>query len=107
VEALEERIEDLAETARGCRKLILLSKFAAAGGLLLLVLAFLGYGAAVPMLVFGVAALVGGMVLGGSNVGTLRRTEEAIGEAEALRAGLIDGAGIAAAPAGMTKLRER
>ncbi|WP_407169885.1 hypothetical protein [Bradyrhizobium sp. ORS 111] len=90
ISELEERIEDLAEIAERCRRIILGSKVAIAGGFVLLIVAILGLLGDSPAAALGAIALVlGGIVSLGSNVSTLRQTEAAISVAEARRARLI------------------
>jgi CHASE3 domain sensor protein len=87
---IEARIERLAETAERCRKFILASRIAIAGGFALLLLAVFGLFVASAVTLLGSIALVlGGIVSLGSNISTLRQTEAAIADAEALRADLI------------------
>ena len=87
---IEARLEELAEIAERCRKIILVSKAviaAAAGLLLVMMLGLLGshqVGA-----IGSIAAVLGGIVSLGSNVSTLRQTTAAISAAEALRSDLI------------------
>src|SRR6185503_17556797 len=89
---LEARIEALAEAAERCRKFILASKAAIAGGVALLLVAMLGlFGAGQSAALGSIALMLGGIVSFGSNVSTLRQTEAAIGTAEALRSELIGG----------------
>ena len=89
---IESRIEDLAEIAERCRKFILASKAAIAGGVALLLVAILGlFGASQSAALGSVALMLGGIVSFGSNVSTLRQTEAAISTAEALRSDLIGG----------------
>jgi len=90
ISALEARIEALAETAERCRKFILASKVAIAGGVALLFVAMLGLFGAGQMAALGSIALVlGGIVSLGSNISTLRQTDGAIDAAERLRSDLI------------------
>ena len=87
---IEARIEALAEVAERCRKIILASKAAIAGGAGLLMVAILGlFGAGVSTALGSIALILGGIVSLGSNVSTLRQTEAAIDAAEARRADLI------------------
>src|ERR1700756_5086195 len=89
---IEARIEALAEVGERCRKIILVSKAAIAGGAGLLLVAILGlFGAGVSTALGSIALMLGGIVSLGSNVSTLRQTEAAIGAAEALRSELISG----------------
>src|SRR5579871_6414763 len=87
---IEARIEALAATAERCRKFILASKIAIAGGLVLLLALILGlYGAGQTALIGSIVLLLGGIVSLGSNIGTLEQTEAAISDAEAIRRKLI------------------
>ena len=87
---IEERLERLAEVAERCRKIILVSKAAIAGGFALLLVTMLGlFGASQTMALGSIAAVLGGIVSLGSNVSTLRQTTDAISAAEALRSDLI------------------
>jgi hypothetical protein len=87
---IEARIEALAEIAERCRKLILASKITIAGGFALLLVVILGLFGAGQVAVLGSIALVlGGIVSLGSNISTLRQTEAAIRDAEAIRSDLI------------------
>lgn len=89
---IEARIERLAEAAESCRKFILASKAAIAGGAALMLALLLGLIGSGPVLAIGSIALVlGGIVSLGSNVSTLRQTESDIGAAEMQRAELIGG----------------
>src|ERR1700739_2028227 len=87
---IEARIEALAEIAERCRKLILASRIAIASGFALLFIMMLGLLGAGPIALLGSIALVlGGIVSLGSNISTLRQTNAAISDAEALRSDLI------------------
>jgi hypothetical protein len=87
---IEARIEALAEIAERCRKLILASKAAIAGGVALLLVAILGlFGAGQVAALGSIALVLGGIVSLGSNISTLRQTEAAIRDAEAIRSDLI------------------
>ena len=89
---IEARIEALAEIAERCRKFILASKLAIAGGAALLLMAILGLLGAGQVAALGSIALVlGGIVSLGSNLSTLRQTVAAIRDAEAIRSDLIGG----------------
>ena len=90
ISELEAQIEALAETAERCRKFILASRIAIAGGVALLLVVIFGLFGAGQMAALGSIALVlGGIVSLGSNISTLRQTDAAISTAEALRAELI------------------
>jgi hypothetical protein len=87
---IEARLEQLAEIAERCRKIILVSRAAIAGGVALLLVMMLGlFGSNQVAAIGSIAAVLGGIVSLGSNVGTLRQTTDAISAAEALRSELI------------------
>ena len=87
---IEARLEELAEVAERCRKIILASKLAIAGGVALLLVMMLGLFVSNQAAAIGAIAMVlGEIVLFGSNVSTLRQTTDAISSAEALRSDLI------------------
>jgi hypothetical protein len=87
---LEDNIEELTEVLERCRKLILISRLAIiAGGICLFVL-ILGLIRFDAMFMIGaIAAIIGGIVVFGTNTSTSKQTESAIKAAEALRAELI------------------
>src|ERR1700742_4949128 len=90
ISLLEARIEELAETAESCRKFILGSKVAIAGGVVLLLIAVLDlFEVGMSGVLGSISLMLGGVVALGSNVSTLRQTEAAISAAEALRSELI------------------
>jgi len=90
ISEIEARIEELAEIAERCRKFILASKIAIAGGGALLLVTVLGlFGAAQVAALGSIALVLGGIVSLGSNVSTLRQTEAAIGAAEMRRSQMI------------------
>jgi hypothetical protein len=90
ISEIEARIEELAGIAESCRKFILASKVAIAGGPVLLLIAMLGlFGAGQAVALGSIALVLGGFVSLGSNVSTLRQTERAISAAEARRSELI------------------
>jgi hypothetical protein len=87
---IEARLEHLAEVSERCRKIILVSKAAIAGGGAWLLVVMLGLSGTGEVAAIGSIALVlGGIVSLGSNVSTLRQTMAAIDTAEALRSDLI------------------
>ena len=88
---LEAQIEALAETVESCRKIMLLAKVAIAGGAILILAMLMG--AVRPELASlsgATAALLGGIVLLGSNRSTADQALAKMKKAEAVRAGLID-----------------
>ena len=90
ISRIEARLEQLAEVAERCRKIILVSKAAIAGGAAMLLVMMLGLFGSSPAAALGsMAAVLGGIVSLGSNVSTLRQTTDAISAAEALRSDLI------------------
>jgi hypothetical protein len=90
ISKIEARIEALAEIAERCRKFILASKVAIAGGGALLVVVILGlFGVGLVALLASIALVLGGIVSLGSNLSTLRETEADISDAEAIRSELI------------------
>ena len=87
---IEARLEQLAEVAERCRKIILASKVAIAAGLgLLLVMMFGLFAPGQAVAIGAMAAVLGGIVSLGSNVSTLRQTMEAASAAETMRSNLI------------------
>ncbi len=90
ISLIEERLEELAEVSERCRKIILVSKAAIAGGFALLLVVVLGlFGSSQVAALGAIAGVLGGIVSLGSNVSTLRQTTDAISAAEALRSDLI------------------
>jgi hypothetical protein len=90
ISQLEARIEELAEIAERCRKIILVSRAAIAGSVGLLLVMMLGlFGSSQVAAIGSIAVVLGGIVSLGSNVSTLRQTLAAISAAEAQRSELI------------------
>ena len=89
---LEARIEQLAELAERCRKVILVSRAAIAGGAALLLVMVLGlFGSSSVAAIGSIAVVLGGIVSLGSNVSTLRLTMADMNDAETVRSDLIGG----------------
>jgi hypothetical protein len=87
---LEAEIEERTEAIERCRKVILVSKIAAAGGGLAIILLLLGI---IPsnatLLIISIAAVLGGLVGLGSTSTTAGQLADAVKDAEARRAALI------------------
>jgi hypothetical protein len=87
---LEARIEALAATIESCRKFILAARFAMTGGGILLAAILFGAIRFDPALMaLGVAAVLGGIVVSGSNASTAKEAAKDMAAAEADRAALI------------------
>ena len=88
---LETQIDELAETIEGCRKLILMAKVAIAGGAVALLAMLLGAIRDDALVLAGAtAALMGGIVVLGSNMSTSNQALAKMKDTEARRAALID-----------------
>src|SRR4051794_7528079 len=104
ISRIEAQIEELAEVAERCRKIILVSKVAIATGAGLLLLMILSlFGSSQVAAIGSIAAVLGGIVSLGSNVGTLRQSMAAISAAETLRSELIGGIDLRVVGDGTTK----
>ena len=88
---IESEIEQLAETLDGCRKAMLLSKVAVAAGGIWILAYLLGAIRFEPTTMVGaIAAIIGGVVVFGSNLTTSKQTTATMKAAERHRAELID-----------------
>jgi hypothetical protein len=88
---LEAQIEALAETVEGCRKIMLVAKIAMAGGALLVLAMVVGaIRTDLASLSGSTAAVLGGIVLLGSNRSTADQALARMKKAEAARSELID-----------------
>jgi hypothetical protein len=87
---LEARSEALTESIERCRKISLAARLTIAAGAIWIVLVLLGVIAFSPgTIIAAMAAVLGGIVLLGSNATTWTQTDAALHEAEAMRADLI------------------
>ena len=90
ISRIEAQLDELAEISERCRKIILVSKAAIAGGAALLLVTMLGlFGSSQVTAIGSIAVVIGGIVSLGSNVSTLRETMAAMSAAEVLRSDLI------------------
>jgi hypothetical protein len=90
ISRIEAKLEQLAEVSERCRKVILVSKAAIAGGVVLPLFMMLGLFGSNQLAVIGLIAVVlGGIVSLGSNVSTMQKTMAEMRAAEALRSDLI------------------
>ena len=90
IERLEAQIETLSGRIESCRKFILAARIAVAGGAILLVVLLLGLIRFDPTLMFGAfAALLGGLVVWGSNGSTAKEADVELAKAETNRRALI------------------
>ena len=88
---IEADIEHLAESLDRCRKAMLFSKVAIAAGVIWILAYLLGAIRFEPATMIGaLAAIIGGVVVFGSNSSTSKQTTAAVKAAEIRRAELID-----------------
>ena len=74
ISRIEARLDELAEVSERCRKIILVSKAAIAGGVALLLFTMLGlFGFNHVAAIGSIAVVLGGIVSLGSNVSTCNR----------------------------------
>lgn len=90
ISRVEAHIDELAEIASRCRRIIVVSKAAIAGGVALMLFLMLGlFGSNHAAVIGSIALALGGIVSLGSNASTLQQTMAAMSAAEALRSDLI------------------
>jgi hypothetical protein len=90
ISRVEAHIDELAEIASRCRRIIVVSKAAIAGGVALMLFVMLGlFGSNHASVIGSIALVLGGIVSLGSNASTLQQTMAAMSAAEALRSDLI------------------
>lgn len=94
IRRLEADIEAAADTLERCRKFILAGKLSVVIGALWLLAMIFGLLSGLGSLAGATAALLGGIVVFGSNTMTARETAARIRTAEDLRRRLIDGAAL-------------
>jgi hypothetical protein len=98
---LEAEIEELSQALERSRKIGLFARLAMAAGAIWLALAPFGVVRSdAPFVLGALAAVIGGIVLFGSNGSTIKQTEAAIEAAEAKRATLIGQIGLRVVHAG-------
>ena len=91
ISRLEERIEELSNIMESCRKVMLASKIAIAAGAAWFVAFIFGATGFHPVaMIAALAAIIGGIVVFGSNTGTSKQAAAALKQADAVRTALID-----------------
>jgi hypothetical protein len=91
IERLEDQIEALTARIESCRKFILASRVAIGGGAVVIVLILIGAIRFDPAVMVGaMAAVIGGIVLFGSNNSTAKEAQAELTAAEASRGALIE-----------------
>jgi hypothetical protein len=96
---LEAHIEELAAKVENCRKFILAARIATWGGAVVLATMLIGAIRAEPAVMAGAAAaLLGGIVVWGSNNSTAKEARTEMAAAEGRRAALIETIDLRAIP---------
>ncbi|MGH6671226.1 MAG: hypothetical protein ACRECV_04515 [Xanthobacteraceae bacterium] len=91
IERIEAQIEEISSRLDSCRKFILVARIALVGGAILLAALLLGViSFDQRLLLVAIAALLGGIVLWGSNHSTANEATDELAKAEADRAALIE-----------------
>jgi hypothetical protein len=102
---IEERIEELEQAIARCRKMSSAAKLAIVAGAVLLALTLLGLIPFIAAVVTAaMAAVIGGIVLLGSNSTTWSQTEAALAASEAMRAEWIEQREMRVIDAGLRRL---
>ena len=86
---LESRLEQLADELERCRKINMFSKVVMAGGAIWLGAGLFGFTYLGAATLGAIAAILGGIVLNGSNRSTMQQLQAAINAAESERSELI------------------
>jgi hypothetical protein len=90
IERLEAQIDEIAARLESCRKFVLVGRIALAAGVVLLAAILLGALTFDPrLLLAAIAAVLGGIVVWGSNDSTAKEAAAELAQAEADRAALI------------------
>lgn len=90
IERLEAQIDELEARLESCRKFILIARIAVVAGAILLAAVLLGVLSFDPrLLLIAITALLGGVVLWGSNRSTAEEAAQELAAAEVERASLI------------------
>lgn len=102
---LEEHIEGLRESIARCRKIALAAKLMIAAGAVWLALTLLWLIPFITTIVIAaIAAVIGGIVLAGSNSTTWQQTEAALRASEAMRAEMIGKMELRVVDQGVTRI---
>lgn len=102
---LEMQIEQLADAAERCRKFIFAARLAIVIGALWLLATLAGVLPGAGSLIGATAALIGGIVVFGTNTATLRQLIDSLAAAERLRQQLIDRISLTVVPSERERLR--
>jgi hypothetical protein len=104
IERLEARIDELAAKIDDCRKFILAGRIATAAGAAVLIAIFFGVVRSdLAWMAAAMAAVLGGIVVWGSNGSTAREATEELAAAESERAALIGRLDLHLVPSGATR----
>jgi hypothetical protein len=91
IERIEAQIEDIRSRLENCRKFILVARIALIGGAILLAVILLGAIAFDQrLLLIAIAAMLGGIVVWGSNHSTANEAADELVKAQAYRGALIE-----------------